>query len=185
MKMKRIASAVLAVCGLTLIAEAAYIPLKAAVAQQLLELSWSSSSAAASHRPWPWADTFPVARVRCARIGLDAVVLEGSTGRSLAFAPGHVPGTALPGESGISLIAAHRDTHFRPLAQIRVDDLIEVERPDKTLARYRVAETDVVRKNVLPRFHEHVDALVLSTCYPFDALTPGGDDRFLVIAIAD
>ena len=76
----------------------AAIALKAAVAQQLLHAAWQRTQAGEREvRPWPWADTWPVARLLAPAQNVDLIVLEGASGRILAFGPGHVEGTAAPG----------------------------------------------------------------------------------------
>ena len=80
----------------------AFIYGKAWLAQLLLEDAWRRTEVGASGpvRPWPWADTWPVARLEVPRLGIDEIVLAGGSGRTLAFAPGHVDGTAAPGSRG-------------------------------------------------------------------------------------
>jgi hypothetical protein len=56
-------------------------------------------------KPWPWADTWPIARLSAPRHGVDLFVLAGATGRTLAFGPGHVDGTARPGRPGCSHVS--------------------------------------------------------------------------------
>ena len=82
--------------------EAAYIHAKAWLAQRLIASAWNRSLASgAAAKPWPWADTYPVARLEAPRQKQSLMVLAGSSGRTLAFGPGHVEGTPLPGETEI------------------------------------------------------------------------------------
>ena len=102
-------------------------------------------------------------------------------GRGLAFAPGLLDGSALPGEPGVAVIAAHRDTHFRALARLALGDRFDIERADGEAFVYAV---DGDRRHryataiAAARRGESVVALV--TCYPFDALVPGGTLRYVV-----
>jgi len=181
------AAALLAAAGLWLAGDGLYIRAKAVLAQHLLASAWAETrDGAARVKPWSWADTWPVARLRAPRLGIDQIVLSGGSGRTLAFAPGHVDGTAAPGTPGLSVIGGHRDTHFRFLRDLKPDDIVTVERPDGGIQRYRVAATRVVDKDQvrLPNAAES-PVLVLSTCYPFDAVVPGGPLRFVVTALAD
>ncbi len=177
-------AAVVAAAGLWLVGDGLYIRAKAVLAQQLLRSAWADTLDGEERvRPWAWADTWPVARLRVPRLGVDQIVLAGGSGRTLAFGPGHVDGTAPPGENGMSLIGGHRDTHFRFLEHIEDGDVIEVERADGGVQHYRVAEARVLDKDDV---HLPVATtepiLVLSTCYPFDAVVPGGPLRYLVAA---
>lgn len=176
----------LAAGGLWVTASALFIPAKAVVAQILLHRAWETTLAGGEKvRPWRWADTWPVARLRLPDQGTDLIVLAGASGQALAFGPGHVPGTAVPGEDGVSLIGGHRDTHLAVLAHVRPGERVEIERADGAVKRYRVAATavaDARHKWTLPTGQNGV---VLVTCYPFDAVVPGGPLRFLVHAIED
>ena len=100
---------------------AAWIPLKAELAQVLLEQAWRRSEAGAIvARPWPWADTHPVAELQIPRLGLRQLVLDGASGRNLAFGP-----TALTPVSGADVVlSAHRDTHFSALQDLQPGDEI-------------------------------------------------------------
>lgn len=165
--------------------QAAYVPAKAWLAQVLLERSWQQvlegNSAA---KPWAWADTYPVARIEFPRLDMRYLVLAGSSGRTLAFGPGHVTGTALPGEPGNSVIGGHRDTHFALLRELQPGDVVLVERPDAARMRYRVSWSEVVDKGALHLLDQGggPDRLTLTTCYPFDAARAGGPLRYAVIA---
>ncbi len=169
------AAALLAAAGLLLTAYALYIPVKAQVAQVLLERAFAESLASGhAVKPWSWADTWPVARIRVPRLGESTIVLAGGSGQALAFGPGHLTGTPLPGDPGTSVIAAHRDTHFDFLGDLQPGDEIEAERADGVTARFRVTGSRVVRFDAFGIDPSAgVRRLVLATCWPLDAVTPG------------
>jgi sortase A len=173
----------LAVIGLILFGQGAYIHAKAMLAQVLLEKAFETTIATGhATRPWSWADTWPVARIEVTRLHASAIALAGSSGQALAFGPGHVEGTPDAGERGVAVYSAHRDTHFAFLKNLGVGDAIEVTRSDGKRFRYRVDATSVVRfdaSGIDPLTDGH--QLVLSTCWPFEALTPG-PERYLVHA---
>ena len=190
MRPRRIAAGVVAVgfavVGLWQLGDGAWIHAKAALAQVLLEDAWERTQKGEDKvRPWPWADTWPVARLRVPRLDVSVIVLEGASGRTLAFGPGHHQGTPLPGRPGNSLISAHRDTHFRFLKDLEPGDEIRVEGTAGTSRRYRVTGTAIVDRREA-RFPADDDRprLTLVTCYPFDAVVPGGPLRYLVFAEA-
>ena len=162
---------------------AAWIHAKAALAQHLIASAWAGTKADGARRPWPWADTRPVARLTVPSRGIELYVLAGTSGRSLAFGPGHVDGTALPGSAGNSVIVAHRDTHFAFLRYLLQDEEIDVEDTRGRVSRYRVREVAVVDKHET-RLLDPADSaqLTLITCWPFDAVQPGTDQRYVVIA---
>jgi sortase A len=163
---------------------ATWIPVKAAVAQILLHQAWERArDGSSTARPWPWADTWPVGRLRAPRYGIDQIVLAGATGSALAFAPGHVDGTAMPGRCGNCVLSGHRDTHFRFLERLQPGDALELEAPDGHLQRFAVRSTNVQdRSDVSVLDDSNAPMLTLITCYPFDAVVPGGPLRFVVRA---
>lgn len=175
----------LVVMGLGLAAWGAYIPVKAAVAQVLLERAWQAAPADGdAPPPWPWADTRPVARITALGGSEDVIVLAGAQGRTLAFGPGHVDGTALPGRPGHSVVAAHRDTHFAFLKNLRVGSEITVEVPGGEQVVYTVVDMRVIdaRKETIS-LEPMGDILSLVTCYPFNDPVPGGPLRYVVTAV--
>jgi sortase A len=177
----------LAAAGLWLAGGGFAIHAKAALAQVLLQQAWQYTQVTgAPLRPWPWADTRPLARLAFGDHGPDLFVLAGASGRTLAFGPGHHDDSALPGTSGNAVVSAHRDTHFRILRDLAVGDAVTIERPDGVVVVYRVRSAAVVdhRNLVLPR-HPATPMLTLITCYPFDAVAPGTPLRYVVVATAE
>jgi sortase A len=151
-----------------LIGRGAVIPAKAWLSQILLERAFDRSLA--SHRPirpWPWADAWPVARIRVPRLGLEEIVLSGGSGEAMAFGPTLLPGGGRLGERGTAVFAAHRDTHFRFLADLRPGDLIEVEEASGRTLRFRAGSGRVVRYDAFGvGRHALRPSIVLATCWP-------------------
>ena len=162
----------------------AWIPAKAWLAQGLMQHAWTrASNGVVAARPWPWADTEPVARLTSHSAGVELIVLAGGSGRTLAFAPGHLSASVLPGDPGNSVIAGHRDTHFQFLQNVREGDELEVERSDGRVLRFEVIAIDVVdSRNGSVVLDTDEPMLTLITCYPFAATDPGGPLRFVVTA---
>ena len=175
-----------ALAGAACIAQAGWIHAKAELAQLLIAHAWERvRRGEPDARPWPWADTVPVARLSVGGATPRRLfVLEGASGRNLAFGPAHDPASVLPGERGNSVIAGHRDTSFRFLESLKPGDLVQVERTDRVIRfvvrEARVADSRLTRialASATPR-------LTLVTCYPFDAIAPGGPLRWVVTAEA-
>jgi sortase A len=169
--------------GLLLLAQGLWIHAKAALAQVLLERAFARTLLTGETvKPWPWADTWPIARIEVPRLAQRAIVLAGSSGQALAFGPGHVELTPDAGEQGTAVYAAHRDTHFAFLGNVAPGDEVRVTRRDGATFHYRVTGTSVVHAD-----HSGIDPLarghhmVLSTCWPLDARV-AGPLRYLVHA---
>jgi len=175
---------VLPLCGMWQIGSASYIHAKAILAQVLLETAWDKTVHGQQEvKPWPWADTWPISRLDVPGLGIDRIVLAGASGSSLAFGPGHLFGSALPGQQGNTVIAGHRDTHFRFLKDIQPGELIQLQSLTGETIKYEVSETIIVdEKQAEYLANTSENKLTLITCYPFDAIRPGGPLRYIVIA---
>jgi len=175
---------VLPLCGMWQIGSASYIHAKAILAQVLLETAWDKTIHGQQEvKLWPWADTWPISRLDVPRLGVDRIVLAGASGSSLAFGPGHLFGSPLPGQQGNTVIAGHRDTHFRFLKEIQHGDLINLQTLTGDTIQYEVIETKIVNeKEIEYLVNTSVNKLTLITCYPFNAIRPGGPLRYLVIS---
>ena len=165
----------LAIAGALLFGDGIFIHAKALLAQVLLERAFDETIATGrAVKPWSWADTWPVARIEVTRLGARAIVLHGSSGQALAFGPGHLETTPQAGERGVAVYSAHRDTHFSFLKDVAIGDEIVVTRNDGKRFSYRATEASVVRfdaSGIDPASDGY--ELVLSTCWPFDSMTPG------------
>ncbi len=180
--LQRLICLALLIAGLMLTLQALWIPLKAEVAQLLLQQAWQQTlTDGKSHPPWPWADHYPVARLSAERFAVDQIVLAGDEGSSLAFAPGENM-TARELNGAARVISGHRDTHFRFLEDVKVGDRVRLDDRDGH-SEYRVDWVEVVdstRVRIDPAALP--GGLLLVTCYPFDALTAGGPLRYVVSA---
>lgn len=169
--------------ALILIGNASFIHAKAQLAQVLLNKAWNETREHATNiKPWPWADTWPVARIQVPRHKIDHIVLAGANGEALAFGPGHLHGTALPGQTGNVLISGHRDTHFAFLEKIQLGDRIMLD-TIRSRTVYRVEELLIIDKEIVEYIPmDQSNKLILITCYPFNAIQSGGSLRYLVMA---
>jgi len=164
-----------AIAGFSLVGQGLYIKAKAVLAQVLLERAWSRALAGeAAPKAWPWADTWPVAKISLPRIQQKAIVLNNASGEAMAFGPGLVAGTPLPGRPGTSVISGHRDTHFEFLRNVRLGDSIEVNTRASKRITYTVDYMEVVdasASGIEP--NAPGEKLALVTCWPFDDKNPG------------
>jgi len=123
----------------------------------------------------------PLGQIEIGTLGLSAMIAEGTDGKTLRRAVGHIPGTALPGQPGNVAIAGHRDTFFRGLRNIHEDDEITLTTLNGTY-RYRVDSAKVVEPEDIAVLNHSDDAiLTLVTCYPFYFVGPA-PKRFVVRA---
>ena len=160
-----------------------WIYAKAQLAQYLIEQAWQRTLVRhAAVKPWPWADTWPVARLQW-KDEVDLYVLAGINGASLPFGPGMEKHVQVGDADKPILIAGHRDTHFAFLAQVHSADKLTLTDMQGQTRVFRVKSRDIVDSRTQKLAPETATpALVLVTCYPFDALRAGGPLRFVVKA---
>jgi len=122
-----------------------------------------------------------VGRIDIPRLDLSVIVFEGTSDDTLARGVGHLRGTAAPGQLGNFVLAAHRDTYFRSLRDIRQGDRISVKAPDGDY-QYSVDSTAIVQPTQTEVVRPTDDAtLTLITCYPFNYIG-NAPERFIVRA---
>lgn len=164
------------------ISNALWIPAKAELAQWLMARAWQRTlDGDTDARPWPWADTRPVALLEVSRLGVRQFVLEGASGRNLAFGPAALTGL----DSQDIILSGHRDTHFNWIRFLATGDSLRLVTRDGSRL-YRVRYSEVVdsseRELVMD---QRSPRLTLVTCYPFDSPVAGGPLRYVVTASVD
>ena len=133
--------------------------------------------------PGPAADAITglLGRMEIPRLGMSLIVAEGTDETTLRRAGGHIRGTALPGSPGNVGIAGHRDTLFRPLRNIRQNDVITLTTLQGEF-RYRVVSTQIVSPSDVDVLNsDGHEILTLVTCHPFYFVGPA-PNRFIVRA---
>ena len=170
--------------GFWQLGQGAYIPAKAWLAQELMLRAWERARHGSEKPvPWPWADTWPIARLSAKSGDVELIVLAGASGRTLAFGPGHLTASSLPGEPGNTVIAGHRDTYFRFLRDLGPGDSIVLETASGQRHLYKVIGADVVDSRRGSLMLDTRDPMLsLVTCYPFEAREAGGPLRYVVTA---
>ncbi|MDP5030105.1 class GN sortase [Paraglaciecola sp.] len=179
--------AILGVVGLYQLTSGLWIFVKAHVAQYLIASAWQATLLdQQAHRPWSWADTYPVAELS---IGAQHwYVLAGANGRNLAFGPTHLSASPLPGERGNTVIVGHRDTQFNSLKTLKNKDTIKVAHLNGSTT-YQVTDRQIIpaallgTSTLLNQEQFIQPSLTLITCYPFDSITPNPSLRFVVNAV--
>ncbi|WP_111657404.1 class GN sortase [Isoalcanivorax indicus] len=185
MRANRLLAIGLLICAALLLGQNGWLHAKAWLAGQLIEAAWARTlQGDDAVRPWPWADTWPVARLTLPG-GRHHIVLHDASGQSLAFGPGLLPGSTPAGTPGTLAIAGHQDTVFRALENISMDDLLHIQRRSGDMLAYRVTRIDIVdSRTQMAVLSPASDTLMLVTCYPFGA--PAGTPwRYVIHAQRD
>ncbi len=129
----------------------------------------------------PIADGGVIGELEVPRLKLKAMVVQGDSEQLLRRAVGHLPETALPGETGNVALAGHRDGIFRPLRNVLPGDFITFRTPDRVF-QYQVEWTAVVSPNAVRVIEPTSEpALTLVTCFPF-YYVGAAPERFVVRA---
>lgn len=166
------------------LSQSAYLEVKAHLAQFLIANAWEVTLKTKQNtKPWSWADTWPVLEIELPS-GKTQYVLNSISGQAMAFGPGHMIHSGLPGENKDIVISAHRDTHFASLEQIEVGQIIRVKDSSNQPHNYIVRSTEIIDSTKRNLYIETgSEKLRLITCYPFDALSSGGSLRYVVTAL--
>jgi len=161
--------------------QAGLIAGKAWAAPVLIEWSWDHREAAEMpEKPWPWADSYPVARLDVAEQDISRFVLAGDNMRNLAFGP------VLSEVAASQILFGHRDTHFRFLKSLKPGQRLSFQKAGETASNWRVQQTNVVGADELSVPAGTADpALLLVTCYPFDTVRTETDQRYVVWLVPD
>ncbi len=171
--------ALMFLAGAGFVADGLWIKGKALVAQVMLDRAFLASGES-GQKPWAWADIKPLARISAPRLNASNIVLDNTSGEALAFGPGHIANTPMPGQRGTAVFSAHRDTHFRWLGELRPGDKVLVESTEGKTFAYKVRRAWVApasRSGINADSDEHL--IALTTCWPLDG-SSHGDLRYIV-----
>lgn len=151
----------------------------------LIEKSWQQAlkEEGAAQKPWPWLESYPVARLEFPAQNKSLVVMQGGKKDVLAYAPGWHEGTDMPGKAGISLISGHRESYFGFLRQLQTGTFFTLQMLDGTNVEYVVDDLIMTR-------HEEIHVpvtgsdsiLLLSTSYPSVNWEKGKALQYVVVA---
>ncbi len=129
----------------------------------------------------PIAEGGVIGEIEMPRLGLKAIVVQGDSEKLLRRSVGHIPKTALPGESGNIALAGHRDGLFRPLRNAQPGDTITLRTRDREF-HYEVEWTAVVPPTAVRVIQPTSEpSLTLVTCFPF-YYVGAAPQRFIVRA---
>ena len=188
--MRRLTGALLTAVGALLLIVVVATQATAALSRDRARAEWAAEEArlaAESARAprldesRPTARGAAVGRLLIPSIGLDEVMVEGVEERQLVAGPGHLPGSALPGEQGNAIVSAHRDRHFRALDELAIGDTIVTQTRHHRVV-WRVAERRVVTAAAPVLRRSDSARLTLTTCWPVRFLGPA-PDRLIVTAV--
>ncbi len=173
-------TAICILAGATMVAHSGYFYARGILAQLLLEQAWEKSKKEKKFiKPWNWADTIPVAKLKIKSIGLSKVVMNNTDNKSLALGPAHIPETARPGSKGNIAIAGHRDTFFKNLGLLNSGEVIELESMG-TVQYYIVTNIHITHPGDTSWLENTIDdTITLITCYPFEYVGPA-PQRYVV-----
>lgn len=137
-----------------------------------------SANAHLADSPGPIAQGTPISRLLVPHISLDEVIVEGVGDAVLNAGPGHMPGTPLPGGAGNSVVSAHRDMHFRRLAELGIGDTV-VTVTEYHRTTWRITGRRIVAASAASIFPTPEASLTLTTCWPMRYIGPAPDRLLL------
>ena len=161
------------------------IELKARVAQILLQYAWHKTlTTGKNYQPWPSFDGTSIMLLEIPNHNISQIVLKGNlSGQSLSFGPSFHEESFLPHERKVTIISAHRDTHFVYLKELQLGEKIRIQDQYKKWHTYIVDDFFIINVQEENITMENNDQhLLLVTCYPFDAIRSGTPYRYVVSA---
>ena len=162
--------------------QALKIDIKAKAAQILLTHSWNKSlENGEATKPWKSFDGSPILKLEIPNHNINQIVLNNTSGQSLAFGPGFHQETYLPHLNKTTAISSHRDSHGTFIKKLQIGDIIKLQDIKNNWYQYRVEDFFIVNVHDEINLNQH-NGLLLITCYPFDTLTSGTSLRYLVFS---
>ena len=184
MKRKNLLTGIFVFSATLCLMQGGWIYTKAMLVQILLDLTWAQSlESGQSLKPWPWADTHPIARLTIPSQQQDLVVLDGYSGEAMAFGPARISPPA-GSTANATVIGGHRDTHLAFLQHSKVGEELLVEFVDGNQSSFLIEEFMIInseKESLLIDWQQQ--ALVLITCYPFETLDASGPLRYVALAL--
>ena len=182
----------LLIAGSLLCIHASWLPVKAWLSQELISYSWQQSINSRSSlsnnlnvaiKPWPWADTFPIAELSFKRLQKNIVILNGGDPTTLAFSAGAIAPFNQTNSAKPFVVAGHRDSHFAFLEDILMKDVISMTDQYGQSQLYQVEAIDIVdaATGQLPVLAND-SSLILITCYPFNGIDQDANERYVITA---
>lgn len=123
-----------------------------------------------------------LAELTAPSIGLRTVVLEGDSDSILAKGPGHMLGTAYPGQSNNMIVAAHNVLYFEHIDGLHPGDPIYVTLPNGKRYTYRVSTHKIISINGSIPIRPMPPSLTLVSCFPLNGSILHPPWRYLVTA---
>lgn len=157
-----------------------YTDLRANNQQDDLSVEFDTEALKDAYAAKSLQDGDPLTRLQIEKLGVDFVVVEGTSPKALATGAGHYPETPLPGEQGNVAIAGHRNLHgkvFADLDDLRPGDQVVLTTP---FARH-IYEVTGAPWVTAPNDWSVIDqtdgaVLTLTTCHPY-----GTNEKRLVV----
>jgi sortase A len=153
------------------------------LAQNLLHTAWVRTQAAGHHvKPWPWADTWPLARLSVPHLDVAEIVLTHAGEGMSAFALGHSNSSVLPGELGNSVLNIHhQETFISFLKKLKQGDQLVLESLGSGRWHYQVSAIYIVEQTDIHLVEPSLNRrLTLIGCYSSNDVEKGL--RYVVIA---
>lgn len=168
--------------GLWHVSQSGYMLAKAHLSQYLIKDAWQQTLVDQNnHKPWPWADTYPVFEILFPSLNKGNYVLEGANNRNLAFSAAHLSASGMPNQKKTTILSGHRDSHFEYLRHLKIGDEI-ITKTKSSTQKFNVTSTRIIDMTIEKLPIKNTQELLLTTCYPFDSIISGGNLRYVVYA---
>jgi sortase A len=175
---------ILIAMGLIYFAKASAMPIKALIGDLRLNYVWEEALKTGKPKPpWSGADFLPIGQIKIPKLGISRIVLNSASGEAMTWGIGKVSSSSEVEVTTTSVLAGHRDSHMRFLSKLQIGDQVEYQLINGIKKTYVIREIKIVRNAsyLLPITEKNNDILVLTTCWPFNAVV-SGPERFILTA---
>jgi sortase A len=171
--------------ALVSLARVSAMPIKAAVGQYLLNAAWEETlNTGDKNKPWADADFHLIGKLTVPRLNVSRVILSSASGEAMSWGVGSVIPFKSSSISSPIILAGHRDTHMEFMSKLQVGDRLEFQKYDGSTKFYKIITSKVTKtpQLALNDQTENNDKLILTTCWPFNAVQ-SGPERYVMIGV--
>ncbi|MCA1024696.1 class D sortase [Cytobacillus kochii] len=116
------------------------------------------------------------------KLDAELPIIEGVDADDLAKGVGHYLGSLYPDEGGQIVLSGHRDTVFRGMGKLKLNDIFTIKVPYGEFD-YKITKTKIVDKGdtSVITLQQTEEELIVTTCYPF-SFVGDAPERYIIYA---
>ena len=162
-------SYILCISAILILLKPVFFYTKSFIMQNKLRYEWNQTMENKQINPYD-NSIYPIGKINIDKLNLSSIITSGDLEQSLEVSIAHIPNTSKPGQLGNIGLAGHRDTFFKKLKDIKINDIIEIEYLEG-ISEYRVNDIKIIQPDETNYLYDkNKETLTMITCYPFEYL---------------